>query len=311
VGALVTKEIGIVGLGRIGWGMTRRLVRSGIGVAGFDSDAVARSRAEVGGAKVADSLDGLVDQISRPRVLWLVLPAGAPVAATVSSLASLLDTDDLVVDGGNSDYRCSIEHAAELGKSGIRFLDVGTSGGIHGESTGFCLMVGGDETLVERVRPVLEALAPGPTRGWGRVGATGSGHFAKMIHNGIEYGLMQAYAEGFAMLDAKSDLELDPACIAEIWKDGSIIRSWLLELVAESLAEPDELARIAPYVPDSGEGRWAVREAIDLGVPAPVITASLIQRLRSRSEGGFAERLLAALRQQFGGHAVTAAREGE
>ena len=300
----MSRQIGVVGLGKIGLGVTRRWLRDGFSVVGLDTAAAAREAAERAGARVVASLGGLVTALGPPRVVWLVLPAGRAVTEVVEALGETLTAGDLVVDGGNSDYRDSLVHAAALERRRIGFLDVGTSGGIHGEEQGFCLMVGGAEELVERVRPLLEALAPGRDRGWGRVGTTGAGHFAKMVHNGIEYGLMQAYAEGFAILDARDDLDLVPQRIAGIWREGSIIRSWLLDLVAECLEEPATLAGIAPHVADSGLGRAAVREAIELGVPAPVITASLLQRLRSRSEGGFAERLLAALRRQFGGHAV-------
>jgi 6-phosphogluconate dehydrogenase len=300
----VRREIGVVGLGKIGLGVTRRLLRAGVAVVGFDSRAEARAAAAAVGARAASGLDDLVNRLEPPRVVWLVLPAGSAVATTIDALSTSLAAEDLVVDGGNSDYRISLEHGATLGAHGVHFLDVGTSGGVHGEEHGFCLMVGGDEDQVERVRPLLEVLAPAAGRGWGRVGGRGSGHFVKMIHNGIEYGLMQAYAEGFALLDAKPDLALDPQRVAEIWRQGSVIRSWLLDLIAEALRRPEELAGIAPWVPDSGGGRWTVREAIDLGVPAPVITASLIQRLRSREERGFAERLLASLRGRFGGHEV-------
>lgn len=300
----MSREIGVVGLGKIGLGVTRRWLRGGFSVVGLDTAAAAREAAERAGARGVGSLGELVEALPPPRVVWLVLPAGRAVTEAVEALGEALTAGDLVVDGGNSDYRDSLAHAAALERRRIGFLDVGTSGGIHGEERGFCLMVGGPEELVERVRPLLEALAPGRERGWGRVGATGAGHYAKMVHNGVEYGLMQAYAEGFAILDARDDLELEPQRIAGIWREGSIIRSWLLDLVAECLEEPETLARIAPHVADSGLGRAAVREAIELGVPAPVITASLLQRLRSRSEGGFAERLLAGLRRQFGGHAV-------
>jgi 6-phosphogluconate dehydrogenase len=300
----VSREIGVVGLGKIGLGVTRRWLRAGFSVVGLDTAAAAREAAERAGARVVASLGELVAALAPPRVVWLVLPAGRAVTEVVEALAEALAAGDLVVDAGNSDYRDSLARAAALERRRIGFLDVGTSGGIHGEEQGFCLMVGGDEGLIERVRPLLEALAPGRDRGWGRAGATGAGHFAKMVHNGIEYGLMQAYAEGFAILDARNDLDLAPQRIAGIWRQGSIIRSWLLDLAAECLEEPETLAGIAPDVADSGLGRAAVREAIELGVPAPVITASLLQRLRSRSEGGFAERLLAALRRQFGGHAV-------
>jgi 6-phosphogluconate dehydrogenase len=303
-GGEMTAELGIVGLGRIGAGMVRRLRRAGVDVAGFDVDAGARAALEADGVETCSSLGQLAARLTAPRVVWVVVPAGEAVAQTVSALAGELEKGDLVVDGGNSDYRDSIERAGQLATHGIHFVDVGTSGGVHGEEGGFCLMVGGEESLVERLRPFLQHLAPDSERGWARLGGVGSGHFTKMVHNGIEYGMMQAYAEGFALLAARGDLGIDPARVAELWGDGSIIRSWLLELVAESLRDGDRLAEIAPHVADSGMGRWAVREAIDRGVPVPVLTASLMQRLRSRDEGAFGDRLLAALRQRFGGHAV-------
>ena len=300
----MNEEIGVVGLGKIGLGVVRRLTRHGMSVVGLDRRPEARAAAEAAGAFVVGSLPELVDRLEAPRTVWLLLPAGDALSSVVGELETLLEAGDLVVDGGNSDYRDSIARHAALAERGLKFLDVGTSGGIAGEKLGFCLMVGGDAGDVERARRFLEALAPAPDRGWARVGEAGAGHFAKMAHNGIEYGLMQAYAEGLALVDARGDLGLDAAAVAELWGHGSVIRSWLLELVARGLRRPGGLADVAPFVPDSGAGRWAVREAVDLGIPAPVIAAALTQRFRSRDDGGFGDRLLAVLRQEFGGHEV-------
>jgi 6-phosphogluconate dehydrogenase len=235
------------------------------------------------------------------------VPSGAPTEQTVEQLAAQLAAGDVLIDGGNSNYKDSIRRGGSLGTRGIHFLDVGTSGGIWGRTEGYCLMIGGDAAACDRLLPIFSSLAPAPDRGWGRVGPGGAGHFVKMIHNGIEYGMMQAYAEGFSIMQHKKELDLDLAQIAEMWRHGSVVRSWLLDLTQRALAESHDLAGIAPWVSDSGEGRWTVQEAIDLDVPAPVITLSLIQRLRSRDAESFGDRLLAAMRNQFGGHAVKAA----
>jgi 6-phosphogluconate dehydrogenase len=297
-------RIGMVGLGKMGANMTTRLLRGGHEVVVHDQAADAAARAAAGGATAADSLETLVGKLSAPRAVWVMVPAGAPTEATVERLAALLSSGDTVIDGGNSNYKESMRRGATLRARGIHFVDVGTSGGVWGLAEGYSLMVGGDETAIERLRPIFETLAPARDRGWGRVGPSGAGHFTKMVHNGIEYGLMQAFAEGFSILRHKEELELDLAQIAEIWRHGSVVRSWLLDLTARALAENPTMEGIAPWVSDSGEGRWTVAEAIDLDVPAPVISLALIQRLRSRDEESYADRLLAAMRNQFGGHAI-------
>ncbi len=294
----------MVGLGRMGANMTRRLLRGGHRVVGYDRSAEAVAAVEEAGATGADSLDALVGALRAPRAVWLMVPAGAPVDATIDALLPLLAEGDVVIDGGNSYYRDTLRRAQTVAAAGKRLVDAGTSGGIWGLEEGYSMMVGGDAAVVERLRPLFESLAPAPDRGWGRVGPTGAGHFVKMVHNGIEYGMMQAVAEGFAIMDAKREFGLDLAGVAEIWRFGSVVRSWLLDLTARGLHANPSLGGIAPWVADSGEGRWTVAEAIDLDVPAPVITLALQARLRSRVEDSFADRLLAVMRNEFGGHAV-------
>lgn len=297
-------ELGMVGLGKMGGNMTVRLVKGGHRVVGFARTKSVVDEVVAQGAEGADSLATLVGKLRPPRVVWLMIPSGPPVDQTLDQLHGLLAPGDLVVDGGNSYYRDTLRRAALVAGWGFRFVDVGTSGGIWGLQEGYSMMVGGDDADVERIRPALETLAPGPDRGWGHMGAVGSGHFVKMVHNGIEYGLMQSYAEGFAILQAKTEYALDLHQVSEVWRYGSVIRSWLLELTEEALAENPTLAGIAPYVVDSGEGRWTVTEAMDLDIPAPVITLALQQRLRSRETDPFTERLLSMMRNKFGGHAV-------
>jgi 6-phosphogluconate dehydrogenase len=297
-------QIAIIGLGRMGANMATRLVRGGHEVVAYSHGSDAAARAATAGAHFAPSLDDLVRRLQPSRAVWVMVPAGEPTETTVASLGERLARGDVVIDGGNSNYKDSMRRAATLAERGIRFLDVGTSGGVWGLAEGYSLMVGGDAAAAERLRPIFETLAPAPDRGWAHVGPSGAGHFVKMVHNGIEYGLMEAYAEGFSILRHKTEFELDLPAIAELWRHGSVVRSWLLDLAARALAEDPTLKEVAPYVSDSGEGRWTVTEAIDLDVPAPVITLALIQRLRSRDEESFADRLLAALRNQFGGHAV-------
>ena len=300
-------QIGMVGLGRMGANMVTRLLRGGHEVAVFDRSPEAVQTAAGGGARGTDSLAALVGALATPRAVWVMVPSGDPTESTVRALGELLSAGDVVIDGGNSNYKDSMRRAEELRAKGVHFVDAGTSGGVWGLAEGYALMVGGDEAAVEQVRPALETLAPAPDRGWGRVGPSGAGHFTKMVHNGIEYGMMQAYAEGFSILKHKDVLELDLAQIAELWRHGSVVRSWLLDLAARALAADATLADIAPVVADSGEGRWTVAEAIDLNVPAPVITHSLIARLRSRDAESYTDRMLSALRNQFGGHAITQA----
>lgn len=307
-------RIGMVGLGRMGANMTTRLLRGGHEVVVWDRSAEAVARSAEGGAEAAGSLADLAQRLGAPgagpRVAWVMVPSGEATEQTIAELGALLAPGDVLVDGGNSNYQESIRRAGELAARGVHFVDAGTSGGVWGLAEGYALMVGGDEAAVALVRPALETLAPAPDRGWGRVGPVGAGHFTKMVHNGIEYGLMQAYAEGFSILKHKDSLGLDLAQIAELWRHGSVVRSWLLDLAARALADDATLADIAPVVTDSGEGRWTVAEAIALDVPAPVITHALIARLRSRDAESYADRMLAALRNQFGGHAVTRAGAG-
>ncbi len=297
-------ELGLIGLGKMGAPMTQRLLQQKHTVWVYDADPVKGRELAGLGAQPAKTLDELVAGLKAPRAVWVMLPAGGVTETMLRSLASLLEPGDLGVDGGNSHYQDSIRRAGEWAERGLHFLDVGTSGGIWGLREGYSLMIGGEIEQVERLRPVFAALAPAPDCGWGRVGAHGAGHFAKMVHNGIEYGLMQAYAEGFAILHAKADLIEDSARVAGLWRNGSVIRSWLLDLIAAALAENPAMTGISSAVADSGEGRWTVAEAIDLNVPAPVITLSLLNRLASRVETRYADQLLAVMRQKFGGHAV-------
>ena len=297
-------ELGMIGLGRMGANMTERLLSGGHRVVAHDRNVEAIKRLVDKGVVRADSLEALAATLSLPRAIWLMVPSGDPVDQTIQALTPHLTPDDVVVDGGNSNYKDTLRRAAVLKGSGIHFVDVGTSGGIWGLTEGYSLMVGGNPEAVARLRPIFQTLAPALDKGWGHVGPSGAGHFVKMIHNGIEYGLMEAYAEGFALLKRKSDFKLDLHHIAEIWRCGSVVRSWLLDLIAGALSENPDLRGIKPYVEDSGEGRWTVAEAIDLDVSTPVITLSLLRRLRSREEEPFADRLLAMMRYQFGGHRV-------
>ena len=297
-------ELGMIGLGRMGGNMAQRLVRSGHRVAGFVRKPDALKEMEGKGIVPVTTLEALVNELKAPRIVWLMIPAGAAVDETIAALLPLLSADDVIIDGGNSNYKDTQRRAQMLKANQIHYVDTGTSGGVWGLENGYSIMVGGDEHVVEMLRPILETLAPAPDKGWGRVGPNGAGHFTKMIHNGIEYGMMQAYGEGFAILRHKKEFNLDLHQIAEIWRDGSVVQSWLLDLTAAALAENPGLEGIAPYVADSGEGRWTVAEAIDLDVAAPVITLALLQRLQSRDSEAFSNKLLSALRNQFGGHAM-------
>ncbi len=299
-------ELGMVGLGKMGANMAGRLVAAGHRVVGFDLSDDAMARAVEQGAEGAGSLAELAGALEPPRAVWIMVPHGDPVDATIGELLPHLHAGDVVIDGGNSYYKDTLRRAAACAEAGHHLVDVGTSGGVWGRDQGYSMMVGGDDEPVARLTPIFEALAPGPDLGWGHVGPSGSGHYVKMVHNGIEYGLMQAYAEGFAVLRAKEDFGLDLAQVADIWMDGSVIRSWLLELTGNALAENPAMEGIAPYVPDSGEGRWTVMEAIDLNVSTPIIGLSLLRRIGSRDEVEYADRLLSAMRNQFGGHAVKA-----
>ena len=297
-------EIAMIGLGKMGANMTIRLLHGGHRVVVFDRNPPKVQAAESQGAVGAVSLSDLASRLSGPRAAWIMLPAGPPTEAAVDALTHAFSPGDIIIDGGNSNYKDSMRRSESLVARGISFLDVGTSGGIWGLTQGYSMMVGGRTETVERLRPIFSTLAPGPEQGWGHVGPNGSGHFAKMVHKGIEYGLMQAYAEGFEILRNKTEFSLDTYQVAEIWRFGSVVRSWLLDLTAIALKHDPSLSAIKGRVADSGEGRWTVAEAIDLDVPAPVITLSLLMRFVSRQEDSYAARLLAALRAQFGGHAV-------
>ncbi|MDQ3184891.1 MAG: decarboxylating 6-phosphogluconate dehydrogenase [Pseudomonadota bacterium] len=295
-------ELGMIGLGRMGGNMAQRLIRGGHRVAGFVRNADALKEMAEKGIVPAATLEALVNELKAPRIIWLMIPAGAAVDETIATLLPLLSADDVIIDGGNSNYKDTQRRAQMLAANRFHYIDAGTSGGVWGLENGYSIMVGGEEQVVERLRPIFETLAPAPDKGWGRVGPNGAGHFTKMIHNGIEYGMMQAYGEGFAVLHHKKEFNLNLHQIAEIWRDGSVVQSWLLDLTAAALAENPGLEGIAPYVADSGEGRWTVAEAIDLNVAAPVITFALLQRLQSRDSEAFSNKLLSALRNQFGGH---------
>ena len=297
-------ELAMIGLGRMGANMAERLVRGGHTVRGYDPGEAARQQAEARGIVPHANLQNAVAALPAPRVVWLMVPAGQVVDDTIAQLRPLLAAGDTVIDGGNSNYKDTQRRGAQLAEAGIHYIDCGTSGGVWGLAEGYSLMIGGDAGAVARLQPVFATLAPTPETGWGHVGPSGAGHFAKMIHNGIEYGMMQAYAEGFAILKHKQAMDFDLGALAEIWRHGSVVRSWLLDLTADALKKNPQMDGVAPYVADSGEGRWTVAEAIDLNVSAPVITLSLLERLRSRDDDSYADKLLAAMRNEFGGHAV-------
>ncbi|MGV8939930.1 MAG: phosphogluconate dehydrogenase (NAD(+)-dependent, decarboxylating) [Lysobacter sp.] len=297
-------KLGMIGLGRMGANMARRLMRGGHAIIGFDPHAEARQALGKDGAQTVDSLAALVAGLPAPRTVWMMVPAGQITEDTISVLSSLLEAGDTLVDGGNANYKDTLRRASQLAQRQVHYIDCGTSGGVWGLAEGYSMMIGGDEAAVERLRPLFETLAPAKDRGWGRVGPAGAGHFTKMVHNGIEYGMMQAYAEGFSILQHKQDFALDLHQVAEIWRTGSVVRSWLLDLTALALEQNPSMDGIAPYVEDSGEGRWTVAEAIDLDVSAPVITLALLERLRSRDNDSYSDKLLAAMRNQFGGHAM-------
>ncbi|MDO8715336.1 MAG: decarboxylating 6-phosphogluconate dehydrogenase [Dehalococcoidales bacterium] len=297
-------ELGMIGLGRMGGNMTRRLLRGGHRVVVYDPLKPSQAAVISDGAVGTGSIEDLVDKLNRPRAVWLMVPPGSPTEETIAKILPGLSAGDVIIDGGNSNYADSMRRAKVLAEKGLFFLDVGTSGGILGLTEGYCLMVGGDIDVYNRLKPVFETLAPSPETGHGHVGPSGAGHFVKMVHNGIEYGLMQAYAEGFQLMLAKEELDLDLSRIADIWRYGSVVRSRLLDLTAAALKEDPKLERIQPFVEDSGEGRWTVAEAVSLGVPIPVISLALQMRFRSRQPRSFSDKLLASLRNQFGGHAV-------
>jgi 6-phosphogluconate dehydrogenase len=299
-------ELGLVGLGRMGANMARRLRRGGISLIAWNrnatvTEALARETGLVGVANITE----LVARLPAPRVIWLMLPAGEVTEQHLTQIMPLLAAGDLVVDGANSYYKDSVRRAGLLAERGVQFVDAGVSGGVWGLENGYALMLGGEVKSIALLRPVIEALAPAPDRGWLHCGPGGSGHFVKMIHNGIEYGMMQAYAEGFALMKARADFRLDLAAIAEMWRHGSVVRSWLLDLTADFLARDQELTDIAPVVADSGEGRWTALEAVEQGVPAPVMSLALMMRFASQGRADYADKLLAMMRRGFGGHAVT------
>jgi 6-phosphogluconate dehydrogenase len=299
-------DIGIVGLGRMGANMARRLARGGVRVLAYDRDSGARDAlAAEAGVTCIEGLATLCTQLEGERVVLLMLPAGAATEDTLRELLPQLSSGDTLVDGGNAFYKDSMRRAMELSQHGLRYLDAGVSGGVHGLEHGYCLMLGGTPKSIEIFEPYARILAPEPERGWLHCGPAGAGHYAKMIHNGIEYGMMQALAEGFALLEARQDLGFDAGRLAETWRHGSVIRSWLLDLCAEVLQRDDALEGVAPVVADSGEGRWTALESIELGVPAPVITMALMGRFASQGRSDYARKLLAMMRAGFGGHAVT------
>lgn len=297
-------EIGLIGLGKMGFNMAERLRLGGHKVVGFDTAADVVAKFSATGSVGVSTLEDMVKNLAAPRAIWIMVPQGKPVDETIAKLEPLMQKGDTFIDGGNSNYKDSQRRYAEAKVKGFNFVDAGTSGGIWGLKGGYSLMIGGDKEPVERLTPIFETLAPAKDKGWGHVGPSGAGHFTKMIHNGIEYGLMEAYAEGFAILKAKTVLNLDLHAIGEIWQFGSVVRSWLLDLTVDALGKNPNLDGMEAYVTDSGEGRWTVFEAIDLNVSAPVITESLIRRLRSREENNFSDRMLAIMRNEFGGHDV-------
>ncbi|ALP52456.1 6-phosphogluconate dehydrogenase [Candidatus Tenderia electrophaga] len=303
-------RMAMIGLGKMGGNMARRLCRGGIEVVGYNrSPEIVNALAAEEGMVPAGALREAVEKLTAPRVVWLMLPSGAPTEQAIEELNALLEQGDVIVDGGNSNYHDSQRRGATVAKAGIGYVDAGTSGGIWGLDNGYCLMVGGARDAVALVEPALKVLAPAPERGWAHVGPVGAGHFTKMIHNGIEYGMMQAMAEGFALMKGKSEFNLDLAQISELWRHSSVVRSWLLDLTADALKQDQQLDDIAPYVPDSGEGRWTVVESIDQGTAAPVLSLALSMRFTSQDEEGYDFKLLSMMRNAFGGHAVKKAGE--
>jgi 6-phosphogluconate dehydrogenase len=299
-------DLAMLGLGRMGGNMARRLIHGGHRIVLWNRsvDAAEQIQAETGGGVIAHTLAEAAAALPAPRHVWLMLPAGDATESTLHQMLDLLAPGDVLIDGGNANYKDSQRRHALARERGLHFVDVGVSGGVWGLSVGYGMMVGGDPEAVAGLRPVLETLAPAPDQGWAHLGPSGAGHYAKMVHNGIEYGMMQAFAEGLEILKKKSDFNYDLAAVTEAWRYGTVIRSWLLDLTAAALKDDPELAALQGYVSDSGEGRWTIQEAIDLDVPAPVITAALYHRFYSRANGEFASKLLAAMRNQFGGHAV-------
>ena len=297
-------QLGLIGLGKMGANMAERLRLGGHQVVGFDFNADAVAKLTASGNVGASTLDELVQKLEARRAIWIMVPQGKAVDDTIAKLEPLLNPGDILIDGGNSYYKDSMRHYQEITAKGFQFVDAGTSGGVWGLKEGYSMMIGGDKDPVEYLRPIFETLAPAADKGWGHVGPAGAGHFVKMIHNGIEYGMMQAYAEGFTILEKKTDFSLDLPQISQIWRYGSVVRSWLLDLTADALSKNPTLQGLEAFVDDSGEGRWTVFEAIDLNVSAPIITESLMRRIRSREENNFTDRMLAIMRNEFGGHEV-------
>jgi 6-phosphogluconate dehydrogenase len=298
-------KLGLIGLGRMGANMARRLRKGGIEVSAWNRNAeVTEQLAAQTGLSAAASLEALVAGLKTPRVVWLMLPAGDVTQQHLDRLVPLLTAGDIVVDGANSWYKDSLRRGRELAAKGLQFVDAGVSGGIWGLENGYALMLGGETAAIERLAPAIKALAPGPDQGWLHCGPVGAGHFVKMIHNGIEYGMMQAYAEGFALMKARADFNLDLAAVAETWRHGSVVRSWLLDLTAEFLARDQELKDIAPLVADSGEGRWTALEGVEQGIPTPVMSLALMMRFASQGKDEYGDKLLAMMRKGFGGHGV-------
>ena len=297
-------QLGLIGLGKMGGNMAERLRLGGHTVVGYDFNSEAVARLTGTGNVGVSSLEDLVQNLKGRRAIWIMVPQGKPVDDTIAKLEPLLNPGDILIDGGNSYYKDSMRHYKEVTAKGFQFVDVGTSGGVWGLKEGYSMMVGGDKETVDYLWPIFETLAPAPDKGWGHMGPAGSGHFVKMVHNGIEYGLMQAYAEGFTVMEKKEEFKLNLPQIANVWRYGSVVRSWLLDLTADALSGNPTLDGLQAYVVDSGEGRWTVFEAFDLNVSAPVITESVIRRIRSREENNFTDRMLAIMRKEFGGHAV-------
>ena len=297
-------EIGLIGLGKMGYNMATRLREGGHSVVGFDFNADVVKKLTSEGSRGVNSLEDMVKSLKTPRAIWLMVPAGAPVDETIAKLEPHMEKGDIFIDGGNSNFKDTQRRAREREAKGMHFVDCGTSGGVWGLKEGYSMMVGGADEAVNYLKPIFETLAPAKDKGWGHVGPAGSGHYTKMVHNAIEYGMMQSYAEGFSILKHKEEFHLDLAQVGEIWRYGSVIRSWLLDLTVDALHKNPDLSGLEAYVVDSGEGRWTVMDAIDLIVSAPVITEALIRRIRSREENNFSDRMLAIMRNQFGGHAV-------
>jgi len=297
-------QLGLIGLGKMGGSMAERLRLGGHQVVGFDFNADAVAKLTATGNVGVTTLEDLAKKLTGRKAIWIMVPQGKPVDDTIAKLEPLLNPGDILIDGGNSNYKDTMRRYKEVTAKGLQFVDVGTSGGVWGLKEGYSMMIGGDKEPVEYLRPIFETLAPAADKGWGHVGPGGAGHFVKMIHNGIEYGMMQAYAEGFTIMEKKAEFGLDLPQISQIWRYGSVVRSWLLDLTADALSKNPTLDGLEAFVEDSGEGRWTVIEAIDLNVSAPVITESLMRRIRSREENNFTDRMLAIMRNEFGGHAV-------